>query len=141
MNMGRSVAKREAKSNEDDTSYTDEDYVGKDSGTSYDDGDYSYDEDKSSGNSNKHDLHYNIDVNCANGSIESSTPVTNLFDYDFPLDKIMSLNLSSNNLRQLRLNDGYEDMVAIETFDFSSNPDLKTIPFKFIQNFIHLRKL
>ena len=97
------------------------------------------DEDNTVNNDNNKNVKYEIQVDCSANYLST---IVNLFDYDFPLNQIVSFNLSSNRFRKLKLSDGFEDLINIRTLDLSSNNLLEApSPKYFLKKFHHLESI
>jgi hypothetical protein len=87
----------------------------------------------------KENAKYEIHVDCSSQYLST---ITNLFDYDFPFEQIISFNLSSNRFKQLKLNDGFEDLKSLRELDLSNNLYLTAMsPRNFLKKFRHLQTI
>jgi hypothetical protein len=119
-----------------------------DSSHERDDEYYDYENEKQSTESHKpksqqtdeyYDVKYDITVDCSGQELNS---ISTLFDYDFPLEQITHFNLSHNNFKRLKLDDGFEDFLNLRSIDFSHNPHLKSISARhFLKKFRHLKQI
>ncbi|CAF0803966.1 unnamed protein product [Brachionus calyciflorus] len=82
---------------------------------------------------------YDIYIDCSSQNLNT---ISYLFSDDFPLDQIVSFNLSNNRFRLLKLDDGFEDLINLKMLDLSSNNNLKSLsPRNFLKKFRHLEKI
>jgi hypothetical protein len=67
-----------------------------------------------------------------------------LFAFNFQIFNLFLLlsNLSNNKFKALKLEDGFEDLINLETLDFTANNQLRSLSARnFLKKFRHLKKM